>query len=190
MAEWEDPVKFRGNMTNHQKMYDFERDILRVKNPLDTDFTFIYDQLPVTVIAHGTKDMERYFVRRYIDQMIGHIYNLFAEKKMVEAEETFKRTHPDIMDDPYLINQQIYLKMKRSDDPEFQKKVIADCIVGVVKKYGSDRQLPRGVENGRLDPNTPLYMSLIDGFKTLADDDTLKPKADEVKEPEAQVQLG
>ncbi len=188
MPEYLDPVRYLGNMTNHIKMYDFERDILRVKNPLDEDFTFIYDQLPVTVVSHGTKDMERYFVRRYIDAMIGHIYNLFAEKKMVEAEEAFKRTHPDVMDDPYLINQQIYLKMKRSDDPEFQKKVIADCIVGVVKKYGSDRQLPRAVENGKLDPTTPLYQSLIDGFKTI-DDEVLKPVKEEPVE-EATVQLG
>jgi hypothetical protein len=177
-------------MTNHQKLYDFERDILRVKNPLDKDFTFIYDQLPVTVPAQGTKDMERYFVRRYIDAMIGHIYNLFAEAKMKDAEESFKRTHPDVMDDPYLINTQIYDKMKRSDDPLFQKQVINDCIVGVVKKYGSDRQLPRGVENGRLDPHTPLYQSLIDGFKTLADDSTLTPEVKEEVIPEAQVQLG
>ena len=187
--EVNDPVRYRGDLTTHQKMYDFERDILRVKNPLDKDFTFIYDGLPITVPAQGTKDMERYFVRNYIFNMIGHIYNLFAEEKMKSAEESFKRTHPDIMDDPYLINTQIYDKMKRSDNPEFQKKVIADCIVGVVKKYGSDRQLPRSVENGKLDPNTPLYMSLIDGFKTLTTDDTLKEEP-KTEEPEATIQLG
>lgn len=186
MPDYIDPVRYRGNMTNHQKMYDFERDTLRVKNPLDTDFTFIYDQIPVTVVSMGTKDMERYFVRRYIDAMIGHIYNIFAEKKMTDAEESFRRTHPDVMDDPYLINQQIYLKMKRSDDPEFQKKVIADCIVGVVKKYGSDRQLPKQVINGRLDPNTPLYQSLIDGFKTITDE----PVNTDPVIDEATVQLG
>lgn len=152
-------------------MYDFERDILRVKNPLDEDFTFIYDQMPKVVPAKGTADMERYFVRRYIDAMMGHIYNLFAEKKMHDAEESFRRVHPDVMDDPYLINTQIYDKMKRSDNPDFQRQVIADCIVGVVKKYGSDRQLPAKSANGRLDPNTPLYQSLIDGFKTVGNEE-------------------
>src|SRR5258708_21473705 len=124
--------------------------------------------------------MERYFVRRYMNEMIGHIYNLIAEKKMVEAEEAFKRTHPDVMDDPYLINTQIYDKMKRSDDPKLQQQVIDDCIIGVVKKYGSDRQLPRNVAaNGRLDPNTPLYQSLIDGFRTIL------PEENVTKEEEA-----
>lgn len=170
-----DPVKHLGNPVNHQKMYDFERDILRVKNPLDTDFQFIYDMLPIIIPSKGTRDMERYLVRRYIEDMIGHIYNLFAEKKMIDAEEAFKRTHPDVMDDPYLINQQIYLKMKRADNPEFQKKVIDDCIIGVVRKYGSDRQLPKQVQNGHLDVNTPLYMSLIDGFKTIAPEEVTPP---------------
>jgi len=178
MPEYIDPTRFLGNQANHQKMYEFEHDMMRVRNPLDQDFEFVFDGLPKIVSAKGTADMERYFVRRYIDAMIGHIYNLFAEKKMVEAEETFKRVHPDVMDDPYLINQQIYLKMKRSDDPELQKKVIKDCIVGVVKKYGSDRPLPKTETNGRLDPNTPLYQSLIDGFKTVGDFET-------VSEPEA-----
>lgn len=186
MADFDDTTRFLGNTANHQKMYDFERDILRVKNPLDEDFTYIYDRMPITVISHGTKDMERYFVRRYIDAMIGHIYNLFAEAKMAEAEAAFKKTHPDIMDDPYLINQQIYLKMKRSDDPAFQKKVIDDCIVGVVTKYGSDRQLPKQIENGKLNPNTQLYQSLIDGFKTV-DDNMVKDKP---ASEEATVALG
>lgn len=167
MPVYDDTVRFRGNTANHQKMYEFERDILRVKNPLDEDFTFIYDQQPTTVPANGTLDMKRYLVRRYIDAMIGRIYQLFASKKMADSEEAFRRTHPDVMDDPYLINTQIYDKIKRQDDPELQKKVIADCIVGVVKKFGSDRQLVKPGTNGRLDPNTPLYMSLIDGFKTV-----------------------
>lgn len=169
-----DPVRHLGDPVNHQRMYDFERDILRVKNPLNEDFTFIFDQLPIMVPALGTKDLERYLVRRYISNIIGHIYNIFAEKKMRDAEETFKRIHPDVMDDPYLINTQIYDKMKRSDNPEFQKQVIDDCIIGVVKKYGSDRQVPRTLPMGQLDPNTQLYQKLIDGFKTISDVD-IKP---------------
>lgn len=178
MPEFQDPTRFLGNQVNHQKMYDFERDILRVKNPLQQDFEFVYDMLPIVIPTGGTRDMERYLVRRYISAMIGHIYNLFAEKKMEQAREAFMRSHPDVMDDPYLINTQIYDKMKRSDDPEFQKKVIADCIIGVIKKYGSDRQLPREMKNGNLDVNTPLYQSLIDGFRTLADTEkTSTPQA-------------
>ncbi len=157
-------------MSNHQKMYDFERDILRVKNPLQEDFEFVYDMLPIIVSAGGTKDMERYLVRRYIWNMIGHLYNIFAADKMEKAEEAFRRTHPDVMDDPYLINQQIYLKMKRADDPLFQETVIKDCVIGVVSKYGSNRQIPKVANSGKLDANTPLYQSLIDGFKTLVDD--------------------
>lgn len=167
MPDYLDSTRYLGNIQNHQKMYDFERDILRVKNPLQEDFTFVYDQLPITVPAGGTRDMERYLVRNYVWAMIGHIYNQFAEKKMKDAEEAFRRTHPDVMDDPYLINTQIYDKMQRADNPEFQKKVIEDCVIGVVKKYGSDRQVPKEQKNGQLDPNTPLYQTLIDGFKTI-----------------------
>jgi hypothetical protein len=169
MPEFLDPVRYLGNMSNHQKMYDFERDMIRVRNPLQEDFEFVYDMLPIVVPAQGTKDMERYLVRRYVWNMIGHIYNIFAEEKMKKAEEAFRRNHPDVMDDPYLINTQIYDKMKQADDPEFQKKVIADCVIGVVSKYGSDRKPPKAVNSGRLDPDTPLYQSLIDGFKTLVD---------------------
>jgi hypothetical protein len=183
-----DPVKHLGNPVNHQKMYDFERDILRVKNPLTTDFEFVYDMLPIVVPAQGTRDMERYLVRNYIWAMIGHIYQLFAAKKMVDAEDSFRRTHPDVMDDPYLINTQIYDKMKRADNPEFQKKVIDDCIVGVVRKYGSDRQLPKQIQNGQLDPNTPLYMSLIDGFKTIAPEEPAQEQPIQTTQPEVVLQ--
>lgn len=177
MPEYLDPVRYLGNMANHQKMYDFERDILRVRNPLNQDFEFIYDGLPIIVPAQGTLDMERYLVRRYIWNMIGHIYQQFAARKMAEAEEAFRRNHPDVMDDPYLMNTQIYDKMKRSDDPEFQQKVIKDCIVGVVSKYGSNRAMPKQAKNGSLDPNTPLYMNLIDDFKTVLTDEAKQQTA-------------
>lgn len=170
MAEYLDPVRYLGNMANHQKMYDFERDILRVKNPLNEDFTFIYDMMPITVPAGGTKDMERYLARHYVKEMIGHIYNQINADRMEKAHEAFKRNHPDVIDDPYLLNEQIYLKLPRSDNPEFQKKVVADCIVGVVAKYGTNRQIPRAAQTGKLDPNTPLFQTLIDGFKSLVDE--------------------
>lgn len=173
MPEGYDPVRHLGNPQNHQRMYDFERDTLRVKNPLTTDFTFIYDSIPITVLAGRTKDMERYLVRRYIWNMIGHIYNVFAEKKMKDAEEAFRRTHPDVMEEPYLINTQIYDKMKRADNPEFQKKVCDDCILGVVSRFGQNRLVANRVNNnGKIDPNTQLYDQLINDFKTIGVDDS------------------
>jgi len=183
LPDYLDPVRFLGNMANHQKIYDFERDILRVKNPLETDFTFIYDQIPITVAAHATKDMERYLVRRYIWNMIETIYNQFAAARMAKAEEQFRISHPEVMEDPYLINTQVYDKMKRSDDPAFQKQVIDDCVLGVVSKYGTNRTLPKQAKNGQLDPNTQLYQTLIDGFKTIS------PEAKAETQPTAQVPL-
>lgn len=167
MADYYDPVKHIGPMVNHQRIYDFERDILRVRNPLNADFTFPYDMLPRTITANGTQDWERYLVRRYIWAIMGHIYNQITEKKMNEAVESFRRTHPDVVDDPYLLNEQIYLKLQRADDPEFQKKIIRDCVIGVVSKGGSTRLAPRRPNQGQLDPNTPLYDQLISDFKTI-----------------------
>lgn len=164
MPEYLDPVRYLGNMQNHQKMYDFERDILRVKNPLNQEFTFQYDMMPVTVPAGGTRDMERYLVRRYISNMIGHIYNQITEEKYAKAHEAFTRTHPDVIDDPYLINDKIWLKLPRADNPEFQQKIITDCIVGVVSKFGANRTI-LNKPKGQLDPNTPLFEQLISGFK-------------------------
>lgn len=171
MPEYLDPVRYLGNMANHQKMYDFERDILRVKNPLEEDFTFVYDQMPIVVPAHGTRDMERYLVRRYIWAMIDHIYQQINSEKMQKALTSFEKSNPDAIIDPYLVNEQIYLKLPRSDNPEFQQKVIQDCIVGLVAKHGSNRVAPKGPKNGQLDPNTPLYQTLIDGFKTVGVDE-------------------
>jgi hypothetical protein len=165
MPEYYDPVKHLGNPINHQKMYDFERDILRVKNPLNTDFTFIYDQIPITVPANGTRDMERYLVRRFIWNMIGHIYNQITEKKYAEAEANLKKTNPLDVEDPYFVNEKIWLRIPRADNPEFQQKIIKDCVVCVVSKFGANRQLPLQPKNGQLDPNTPLYDQLINDFK-------------------------
>lgn len=178
MSDAYDPVRHLGNPQHHQRMYDFERDVLRVKNPLNTDFEFIYDSIAIIVPAGRTKDMERYLVRRFIWNMIGHIYNQFAEKKMKDAEEAFKRTHPDIMEDPYLINTQIYDKMKRADDKQFQKQVIKDCIVGLVSRFGANRVVAQKPQNGRLDPNTQLYEQLINDFKTVIPNTTEQPLAE------------
>lgn len=147
-------------------MYDFERDIIRAKNPLNADFTFQYDSLPHTVAANSTKDMERYLFRIYLWNMIGHIYNQITEAKFDEFHDKFTRTHPDVIDDPYLLNEKIWLKLPRADNPEFQKKVFTDCMVGVVSKFGSNRQLPQQAK-GQLDPNTPLFQSLINDYKTV-----------------------
>lgn len=171
MPEYIDPTKYLGSITNHQKMYDFERDVLRVKNPLNAEFTFIYDQLPHTVPANGTKDMERYLARRFAENMISHLYNQFAEAQVEKFTEAFQRTHPDVIDDPYLINEKIWLKIKRADDPEFQKKVIKDCIVGVVSRFGANRTLPFAPKNTNLDPNTPLFEKLINDFKMVTVDE-------------------
>lgn len=167
MAEWQDTTRYLGNMQNHQKMYDFARDILRVKNPLNSDFTFIYDQIPYTVPANGTKDMERYLVHKYIADIMGHIYNQLTEARFEKAQEAFQRTHPDVIDDPYLMNEKIWLKLPRADNPEFQTKIIKDCIIGVVSKFGTNRIVANKPQNGQLDPNTPLYSQLINDFKTV-----------------------
>lgn len=167
MPEYLDPTRYLGNIQNHQKMYDFERDILRVKNPLNAEFTFIYDMIPYTIPAGGTKDMERYLVRRYVWKMMGHIYNQLTEAKFEKAHEAFTRTHPDVIDDPYLINEKIWLKLPRADDAQFQQKIINDCIIGVVTKFGSNRVVPNKLKNGQLDPNTPLYAQLINDFKAV-----------------------
>jgi hypothetical protein len=171
MPEYLDPTRYLGNQQNHQKMYDFERDILRVKNPLTTDFTFIYDMMPVVVPANGTKDMERYLVRRYVWNIIGHIYNQITEAKVEKATEAFQRTHPDVIDDPYLINEKIWLKLPRVDNPEFQRKIIADCVLGVVSKFGANRVVANAPKNGQLDPSTPLFEQLINDFKTVGVDE-------------------
>ena len=34
MSEVSDPTRYLGNQQNHQRMYDFERDIIRVKTLL------------------------------------------------------------------------------------------------------------------------------------------------------------
>ncbi|HEX9059100.1 MAG TPA: hypothetical protein VF941_02880 [Clostridia bacterium] len=176
MAEFYDPLKHLGDPLQHQKMYDFERDILRVKNPLNTEFTFYYDLLPHTIPVGATKDMERYLVRNFIFHMMQHIYNQMATHEMEEKEQAFRKMHPDTIEDPYLRNTQIYDKMKRFDDPTFQQQVVKDCILGVVKKFGRDRVLPPQQKQGSLDPNTPLYMSLIDKFSTQLEDIPAQPE--------------
>ncbi len=169
MPDYLDPTRYLGNIQNHQRMYEFERDILRVKNPLDADFTFIYDMLPIVVPANGTRDMERYLFRRYLWQMMGHIYNQLTEDRFEVAHEKFSKSHPDVLEDPYLLNEQIWLRLPRFDDPEFQRKVHDDCLVGVVTKFGANRVLPNAPKNGQLDPNTPLFQQLINEDKSLID---------------------
>lgn len=168
MADYYDPVKHLGPAINHQKMYDFERDIIRAKNPLNQDFVFVYDLLPQPPIPkNGTKDMERYLFRRYVYSMMQHIFNQLTEARYIKAEDAFQRNHPDVIDDPYLLNEKIWLKLPRFDDPTFQRQVHDDCYMGVVTKFGSNRVIPNRPNPGQLDPNTPLYQHLINEDKMI-----------------------
>ena len=74
-----------------------------------------------------------------------------------------------------MLNTQIYDRLPRADNPEFQKKVHDDCYVGLVSKFGANRTLPNRPTNGQLDPNTPLYMQLVNDDKQLIDEVVTTP---------------
>lgn len=188
MPDFYNPTQHLGSALSHQKMYDFEHDMLRVKNPLNADFTYMYDSENFTVPANGTVEMERYRFRRYLQQIMGHIFDQVQTARFEKAQESFTRTHPDVINDPYMMNEQVWLKLPRADDLEFQKKVHDDCFVGVVSKAGANRIITQRPNNAQLDPNTPLYQQLINDDNRMIDD-TIVESAPVATQPLSQADI-
>lgn len=169
-----DPTKYGGEYQNHEKMQFAARDIIRVKNPLDGDFRFKYDSVFHTVKAGQTKDFERYLAIHYCDTIAQHIIGIMIGEQGQKSVKQYASMNPQLLLDKYIENRQVWDKMPRLDDVELNAKIWSDCWVGLVEKYGEDREVPEA-DKPRLQMGSSLQQQLAERFANIKVGDAPMP---------------
>lgn len=113
-------------------------DIIRVYNPLDHTFSFMYDRYWHRIPAKSEKDLERYlakhFFKKICDKMIGDQIMLKGEELKALRE---KQLGTQFLD-KYEENIMIWDKVPKLDDPDMIEQIKQVVILGVVEEYGMD----------------------------------------------------
>jgi len=121
-----------------REMMRKSRDVIRIYNPLDTDFKFFYDGYPNVIKANSTKDVERYKAELYFKKISQYIIGQMGIAKGNELlEERRKRGVPEFLD-KYVENREIWDKVPKMDDPVLLKEIADKVILGLVEEYGMD----------------------------------------------------
>ena len=114
------------------------RDIIRIYNPLDQRFKWLFDGYPYTIEPKSTKDVERYIARLYFDKMSQYI---IGQMGLSQGEgliaERAKKGLPDFLD-KYEENRAVWDKVPRLDDRKLLEKLASELILGLVEEYGFD----------------------------------------------------
>ena len=117
-------------------------DTIRIYNPLDHTFAFMYDRYWHRVPAKSYKDMDRYlaihFFKKICDFMIG--------QQIVMKGEALKKLREQQMGaaflDHYEENVQIWDRQPRLSDPDLIEQIKKTVIIGLVAEYGKDEPEP------------------------------------------------
>lgn len=179
-----DPTRTGGNLEIHRKMYFYSRDVIRIKNPLEEDFRFKYDSIWNAVKAGETKDVERYLAEAFLDAISQKIIGDMIAAQAQAAIDEFSKTNKNLLVDKYIENREIWMKLPRTDNRDLLAKIAKDCVVGLVEKFGEEREIPQE-EKAKLNPNTPLYQELMNELTKQRVTDSL-PQAPIINEQPAQ----
>lgn len=117
-------------------------DTIRVYNPLDHTFSFMYDRYWHRIPAKSYKDLDRYlavhFFKKICDFMIG-------QQIMVQGDELKKVREKQMGHqflDHYEENVEVWDKTPKLDDPDLIDQIKKVVLIGVVEEYGMDEPEP------------------------------------------------
>jgi hypothetical protein len=158
-----------------REMEQRSHDVIRVHNPLTEDFRFMYDRVWWKVNAGADKDMERFLARKFFTDISQLIVGQMIAKKGEDMLDKRAREGKEQIYDKYIENKEIWDKMPRMDNKELLQKVMDDCILGVVERYGSDAGPEEEVVKAK-DPTKTIMDEVIDeGFSKALQEKTAAP---------------
>lgn len=150
-------------------------DTIRVYNPLDTTFSFMYDRYWHRVPAKSEKDFPRYlamhFFKKIADEIIGNKIQLEGKELKARREKALGQEFKD----PYEENVQVWDKMPKLNDPTLLNEIKRTVIVGMVEEYGMDEIPEEKVVEGPVDQRS-IHEQLFDDINqvTISKDTPLR----------------
>ena len=159
-------------------------DTIRVYNPMETTFSFMYDSYWHRVPAKSYMDMERFLARHYFkkicDYMIGQ--QIAVKGKELKAMREKQMGHE--YTDHYQENLDVWEQTPKMNDPNLIEAIRKVVIIGVVKEYGAEAPEPQEQVTPSMDMRS-LHEQIFDqiGKVDLPEDINQMPK----EEPEIYV---
>lgn len=139
-------------------------DTIRVYNPLDHTFAFMYDRYWHRIPAKSYKDLDRFlaihFFKKICDFMIGQQIMTKGEELKALREKQLGKQYTD----KYEENLQIWDRTPKLNDPELIEQIKAVVLVGVVEEYGADEPEPeQRIPDAPLDYR-PMHERIFDSI--------------------------
>lgn len=135
----EEAMKREASMElTRQEMKRKSLDTIRIYNPLERPFRYMYDGFWHRVDAKSTKDEPRYLAQHFFK----NIANVLIGEQMIAKGEELKELREKQFGKSYLNkyeeNVEVWNKTPRLDDPDLLIKVRDLVILGVVEEFGME----------------------------------------------------
>lgn len=122
--------------STRREMYRKSLDTIRLYNPLDVTFKYMYDGYWHQVLSKGTKDEPRYLARHFFKKIAEFMIGQQGLLKGTELKELREKQLGKSFLDKYEENIEIWNKVPKLDDPELLAEIRDVVIMGVVEEYG------------------------------------------------------
>lgn len=119
-------------------------DLLRVYNPMDTDYVVVWDLRSggnrFRVPAKGEAVLVRYIAEKYVKEMYEKILNDKAREAILKENERRVKAGMSEMDKTFKTNEQMVFEQKfYKPSNEESRKIISLLYVGLETEYGVDK---------------------------------------------------
>lgn len=119
-------------------MARFSMDTIRIYNPLEFDFKFLWDGYWNTVKAKSYKDVERYKAMHYFKKISQFLIGERQIQLGTELLHKREKRGQDKLLDKYFENREIWDKTPKLNDEALLSEIAQDVLIGLVEEYGKD----------------------------------------------------
>lgn len=147
----------------HRELERRSLDIIRVKNPDDTDFFVEWDKRYQRVPAHGTADMARFWAIQYCKQKAVDTINKLADKMHAKDIQDRDKSGLPPFESKWHEQQATYSKANypKTSDKELLAKLYSEYWVGLVYEYGKDQPMQAPDQATTELDMTPVELKII-----------------------------
>ena len=117
-------------------------DNIRIYNPMEHSFRYMYDRYWHTVPAKSYKDVQRYLAIHYFKKICDYMIGQQILAKGEELKKLRERQLGKQYLDKYEENTQVWDRVPRLNDPELIEQIKGIVIVGLVEEYGMEEPEP------------------------------------------------